>query len=216
MYLSKMKASIVEGLQNTFATNYPNQDFQNVHVSIEYPIAAQQYPSVWVTYDDRDALQIASIAHREQASDTDLREVTRWLFAGSVTLTAVALSSLERDNLYDELVRIFAFSRLDGTPSPLRDSLDVNDFIAVNVNWDEARPGGDGVSAGTPWGTEDELIYEKSLTFDVEGEFVSTPTGELVNLSAVIITGTDSDAPADVISGTVTEAQAQNWMQQWH
>jgi hypothetical protein len=204
LYLTMLKTAATKGLQRSFATT-PTLDFQGDNapeVSIEYPLAKQQYPSVWVTYDDRDSLQIAGIDHREYVVDDAgaQRDVTRWKFAGTVTLTAVALSSLERDNLYDELVRLFAFSRIEQDATPFRDTIENNDFIGMVVNWDEARPGGDGAAPGTPWGTEDEVIYEKSLSFDVEGEFVSDPaTNALVKLSAIKTTGFPVNADGDQI-----------------
>ena len=201
MYLSRMKATIVEALQQSFADNYPNQDFGNTLVSIEYPMEAQSYPSIWVNYDDRDSLQIASIDHREYVVDTNnaTHEVTRWTFAGTVTLTAVALSSLERDNLYDELVRIYAFSRIENDSTIFRNVIESNDFIAIIPNWDQARPGGDAAAPGTPWGTDDEVIYEKSLSFDVEGEFISdASTNSVLMLSAITAEATPTNSDGAV------------------
>ena len=115
MYLTLLKSVVVDALQQTFNSTDRNPNFQDLRVSIEYPLDQQSYPSVWVNYDDTDSLQIAGIGHQEFVLDATTGEthaVTRWLFSGTVTLTVVALSSLERDGLYDELVRIFAFSRI--------------------------------------------------------------------------------------------------------
>jgi hypothetical protein len=202
MYLAPLKACIVEALQSVFNSSFPDPNFQNLKVSIEYPLDAQSYPSIWVNYDDNDSLQIVGIQHREYITnpDSSLSEATRWSFAGEVSLTAVALSSLERDNLYDELVRIFAFSRVENAAKDFRTVLESNDFIALNVNWDQLRPHGDAAAPGTPWGTEDEVIYEKSLAFDVEGEFVSDPaTNTLLRLSHVVVTGTNATTPVDLL-----------------
>lgn len=195
MYISRLKTAIVEALLQTFAdSHYPNRDFAEIKVGIEYPLAKQQYPSIWVNYDDRDALEIASIDHREYVHDEQgqLREITRWTFAGTVTLTAVALSSLERDNLFDELVRIYAFSKVENhTAVRFRDLLDNNPFLVLRVNWDQARPGGDAAAPGTPWGTDDEVIYEKTLSFDIEGDFVSDLSQtDIVPLSAITVAAT--------------------------
>jgi hypothetical protein len=220
MYLTKLKAAMTEGLKKTFDTT-PTQDFQGENapfVSIEYPMDRQQYPSVWVTYDDRDSLTIAGIDHREFVVDDlgGMHDVTRWKFAGTVTLTAVALSSLERDNLYDELVRIYAFSRIEQDATPFRNTIETNDFIAVVPNWDELRPGGDGAAPGTPWGTEDEVIYEKSASFDVEGEFVSDPaTAVLVPLSAIKTSGFPTNDDGDQVGPTQTITVPFN-PAQWH
>jgi hypothetical protein len=163
-----------------------------------------------VNYDDRDSLSIAGIDYREfVADDSGTHEVTRWTFSGTITLTAVALSSLERDDLFDELVRVFAFSRIEEDQTVFRTIIENNDFIGVVANWDLLRPSGDAASPGTPWGTEDEVIYEKSLAFDVEGEFVSDPaTNDLVLLSAITVEGTALDSHGDVVTsqGLIVDA----------
>lgn len=198
-YLTYLKGLIVTALQTAFAVNYVDPDFQGVHVSIEYPLDEQHYPGIWVNYEDQDTLRIAGIDHREVVYDNPLNpaggthEVTRWTFAGEVTLTFVALHSLERDRLYDQFVRVFAFSRLEQAQSPFRDLIETNDFVALNVNWDELRPHGDAANPGTPWGSDSEVVYEKSIGFDVEGEFISDPAkNSLVSLSAVKVVATDA------------------------
>lgn len=204
MYLTLLKACIVDSLQQTFNSDFVAPDFHDTLVDIEYPIDKQQYPSIWVNYEDQDSLTIASIDHREYLADdpddpaSPLHEMTRWMFSGEITLTFVALSSLERDNLYDQFVRVFAFSRFENASVDFRTLIETNDFVAVNINWDTLRPHGDGAAPGTPWGSTDEVIYEKSLGFDLEGEFTSDPTtNEIGRLSQIIVKGTDEDAPGD-------------------
>lgn len=202
MYLALLKSCIVEGLRNCLGQTAPNPNFRNLNVSIEYPLAKQDYPGIWVNYDDSDSLEIAGIDHKEFVLDTEglPHEVTRWIFAGQVSLTCVALSSLERDTLYDEVVRLFAFGRIEKATPSFRDQIENNDFIAVYANWDQLRPHGDAAAPGTPWGTEDEVVYEKSLAFDVEGEFVSNWEGNaLMMLSKVNVMGVAVDADDDPI-----------------
>lgn len=193
MYLTLTKSLVVTALRTVFASDTVNPNFADITVSIEYPLDRQSYPSVWVNYDDTDELMIASIDHREYVRDEEhgeLHEVTRWLFAGTVSLTVVALSSLERDALYDELVRIFAFARVEKQDPQFRNLIEVNDLIVLYVNWDELRPHGDAAAPGTPWGSEDEVIYERSLGFDVEGEFVSNwRTNTVVPLREIVVVG---------------------------
>lgn len=196
MYLENLKSAIVEAMRIAVAAPYIDTDFTNTWIGIEYPQERQHYPGIWVTYDDTDTLRIASIDHKEFVTDDDdnTHEVTRWLFEGTVTMSVVALSSLERDRLYDQIVRVYAFSRTEDALSEFRNTIENNDFLAINPNWDELRPGGDAAAPGTPWGTEDEVIYEKALSFDVIGEFVSDPsTNTLAILSAIHTMGVDSD-----------------------
>lgn len=201
MYLVVLKTALVNALEKTFDSEYPEVDFRNVKVGIEYPMDQSSYPGLWINYDDTEPLTTAGIDHREYFLDPDLgttHEVTRWRFGGTITITCVALTSLERDRLFDEVVRIFAFSRESQAVGEFRDLVENNDLVAMNINFDDLNPSGDNVAQGTPWMT-DEFIYEKSLSMDCIGEFVSRPGSRaLVPLSAVEFIGYpegDGDEP---------------------
>lgn len=187
MYLTTLKTALVEALRNTFDDDYPQPDFRRLKVSIEYPMEQTAYPGLWVTYEDNDPLTVAGIAHREYI-ETDpnvFQEVVRWRFGGTITVTCVALTSLQRDRLYDEMVRTFAFGRVNGSLSAFRDTVEQNDLVALNINFDDLKPSGESASMGTPWET-DEIIYEKSLSMDCIGEFVGDPgSNSLVPISSV-------------------------------
>lgn len=222
MYLVPLKTAVVEAFRATFdSMNYPEPDFQNIVISIEYPMTESSYPGLWVTYEDTQELSIAGIAHLETINNQDgsFTEVTRWVFQGTVTVTAVALSSLERDRLYDEVVRTYAFGGQNQALSVFRTKIEENDFIGMNFNFDDMQPSGDGASPGTPWGT-DEIIYEKSLSMDVRGEFVGDPkTQGLVALSKVIFEGYTGDTappfPDDPNATTETDSEFFDTTQ-WH
>jgi hypothetical protein len=187
MYLEKLKTAVVEAFRAEFATAV-NPDFRTPNqpmISIEYPIDQSHYPGIWVQYADTQELTIASIDFPEITTTGDtISKVTRWKFGGTVTLTVVALSSWERDRLYDEVVASFTSARGDRA-YPLRAALDSNDLVGMNVNFDDLQPFADQAGLGTPWGS-DEVIYERSASFDVIGEFVSRPEiRQLVPLSSV-------------------------------
>lgn len=201
MYLTKLKAAVVEALRATFTAAYPEADFRGADgdglwVSIEYPVAKASYPGLWVDYSDSDELRVAGIGHEEFVELVDgPHRVTRWRFGGEITVTVVALSSLERDRLFDELVRIFAFARENEAVSEFRELIEQNDLMAMNINFDTLRVFGDNAAPGTPWETE-EIIYEKSVSMDVIGEFVGDPTtATLVRLSQIRATGYPAGTP---------------------
>lgn len=192
-YLTHLKTMNVEALKQTFAADYPEPDWRGVHVSIEYPVDKMNYPGIWVDYSDMDKLRIAGVDHKE-FTDPDTGgqtpPFTRWRFSGYVSYTVTALTSLERDRLYDELVKVFAFGRQDPIRSRFRQYIETNDFIAANMDFDEIEPQGNAAAPGTPWGT-DEMIYERTINMEIIGEFISDPlTGELIPLSSVTFTGT--------------------------
>lgn len=193
MYLVPLKSAIVEALQTTFGPSYPASDFRNLHVSVEYPDKKQNYPGIWVNYEDSEPLVRAGIDQREIVLDalSNPHAVTRWRFTGTLSFTVAAFSSLERDRLYDEMVRIIAFASVeDNQASAFKKIVENNDFMGINVQYDIINSSGDAANPGTPWGTQDEIIYERTVSTDVIGEFVSDPaSNELVMLSAILIEG---------------------------
>lgn len=195
----------MEALQATFDGIYPEPDFRNLKIGIEYPISQADYPGIWLNWDDTDELRIAGIGHVEIAEVGGVEKiVTRWRFAGTVTLTIVALSSLERDRLYDELVKVLAFARVTESVSEFRDRVEQNDLVAMNANFDLLRPSGDNAAPGTPWGT-DEFIYERSISIDLIGEFVSDPDSMiLVPLRLIRAIGYQQGTPEPAFTGEST------------
>lgn len=195
MYLRFLKTMVKEALQKTFDSEYPNTRFRNVHTSVEYPIEVQEYPSIWVDYEDSASLAIAGVSHIEYTPDGhgNFLSGTRWRFQGYVSLTLVALTSQERDELYDEVVRVLAFGRQNAATAQFRQYVENNDFIACNFDFDQIEPKGSVAAPGTPWGT-DELIYERGLNMEVLGEFVVDDyDGVLVPLSKVLFTAQEVD-----------------------
>lgn len=222
MYIVPLKTAITEALRNTFDIQYPSKDFSGtVNISIEYPINKQDYPGIWVQFEDTDPLEIAGIKHREIVYDEDNRphEVTRWRFFGTLSFTCVAMTSLERDRLFDELVRIFAFSQVDySAVTEFRDTIENNDLIACSINYDVLRPSGDSAGRGTPWNTEDEVIYEKTLSVDIIGEFVSNPnTNALEILSKIEVEGYLTGTPSPRVPGSPDDGEPHtDWDPQFH
>lgn len=186
MYLAPLKTLLVEAVKRTFGDSYPIAEWRGVKVGIEYPIDPQDYPGIWVDYDDTDTLKIVGISHLEFA-ETNLGPVpiTRWKFSGYASYTIVALSSFERDRLYDEFVKVLAFGLLDPDTSIFRQTIENNEFIATNVDFDTVQPRGNNAAPGTPWGT-DEIIYERTLNVNILGEFIpDTRNGALYRLSEI-------------------------------
>lgn len=191
MYITPVKTLGVEALSTVFDSQYPTPEFRGIHCSLEFPIESSSFPEVWVSYGDTDKASRAGVRHREAVSQTTGLAVdpfTRWVFHGTLTYTVVALSSLECDRLYDELLRVIAFGAEDPLLGRFRSYIENNDLIAITVQWDEIESIGDSAAPGTPWGT-DEVVYERSLHLDLRGEFVPDPVaGTLVPLSKIQVT----------------------------
>lgn len=163
----------------------------DVTIDMEYPIAKESYPGIWVQFSFSEITQ-AGIGHEplirrvltEATEDTpeevNWEPVREFQFKGRVTLTIVALTSLERDRLADAVITMLAFSR---PPNPvltkptqdtrqfrqLITSLAENPYVSMTVNHDQVIPGGQAMTTGVPW---DEEIpgYEDSYSFDILGQ----------------------------------------------
>jgi hypothetical protein len=206
MYTTHVNALMVKALRDTFDADFPQDDFRNIKISTEYPALAVDYPGIWVTFEPTGALRTAGIGHVEHLSvDGGFQEVRRWRFAGRVSLTVMALSGLERYRLFDELVKVIAFSQLGDERSTFRTIIEQHPLVQLVVNWDEIDQSGFGASQGTPWGS-DEIIYEATAQIEVIGEFISDLSATIVPFTGMDVfnwippTETDPTTPGGWIS----------------
>lgn len=180
MYLTRVKTLAVKALRTTLDADYPVPDFRSIPVEMEFPVKEGDYPSVWVDFDPVGPLRPVGIGHFEDAPVTGgFLRTTRWNFAGIVKYTVIAMSSLERDRLFDQVVSIIAFGTYDDQRGEFRDCLEQDALIQLGVNFDEIDQTGFAAAPGTPWNTDD-MMYEATLSFQVTGEFVSTPGVDLL------------------------------------
>jgi hypothetical protein len=188
MYLVNLKTLLVRAMKSTLDADYVEPDMRGLLVSMEMPVREQDYPSVWVDFEPVGDLKVVGINHHEigdPSGDGNTRRYTRWYFQGYATYTVVGMTSLERDRMFDELVRIIAFGREMPQTAEFRSIMEDNDLIAVSFDWDEIAQRGFAITNGTPWGT-DRLIYEATVAMECFGEFISDgQTGTLVPLEGI-------------------------------
>lgn len=210
MYVTRVKALPIEAMHETFDDQYPVEEFRGLHCSLEYPVQAVNLPEVWVRYTDSAPLRQSGIAHVEDTHPTTggkIQPYTRWRFEGSWEFVVIALSSVERDRVYDELIATIAWSGYDSLRGRFRRYLNDNDLIDLTVRTDEIESTGENAEPGTPWGT-DEVIYERTLNVDLIGDFVPDPeTGIIVPLSQIRVVPTADTALDDEVRGDGYE----NW-----
>lgn len=195
-YLRTIKTTAVQAVQQSFQVRYPEPDpdggTRDLFVSVEYPVEQAQYPAIWVDYEPSE-LRTVGIAYTEQ--DSSGNAYARWRFAGHVTFTIVALSSNERDLIYDQLVALTAFASQSGFPSEFRRVVEEAPLVAAEWSFDSVEDRPSAAAPGTPWGTMD-IIYERGFAIQVIGEFASDPnTYELVNLSEIEVVMTPEGYP---------------------
>lgn len=186
----------------TFDEDYPVTQFRNVKVSIEFPIAKTDYPSIWVDFEPTPQLQNAGVAHQEVAVGLDtIGLISRWRFQGYAVFTIMALTSLERDLLFDEVLKVLAFGKEVSATAEFRNYIESNNLIACNFDFDQVAMGTPTATPGTPWGT-DELIYGIDVRMECLGEFVSDGA-QIVKALISKITTYPEEAPAGPPTGIV-------------
>lgn len=201
MFLAEIMAIANNAMEEVFNQTYTEQDFRNLTVSIEYPEKKAGYPGIWTDFEPSPKITNVGIGHVEYTDKDDKDQVgfaRRWRGEGSLSYTVVALSSLERARLHDEVIKVLAFTDSSSTGMAFRRRIQENSLVALQPLWEQIEMGGYGSSPGTPWGTS-EVIYEATLRLQCTFEFVSAPTGILLPITAVDIIGyrDTEDDPTD-------------------
>lgn len=188
MYLTALKTILKEALAETFTATYPADHFRGLNISVEYPMAKEDYPGIWVDFTPSRPIQSAGINHVEYTSldgNGQRRRSTVFTYGGSIQYTCVALTNAERDLLVDDVVTLLAFGQLNPERAIFRNKLINNNMIAIDPQWDRFDVGGKSETQGTPWGT-DEVVYEETVSMDATGNFyVDQETVTIVPLSAI-------------------------------
>jgi hypothetical protein len=180
--IQSVKASTTAALRDALQGSVSTDTTQKVSVSLDYPLKQIQYPSIWVQFSITK-LNRSGVGHEIQIQDKDgnWSFVQEWTFMGRITLTIVALKSLDRDKLSDSVICALAFARppelLITKPQAdtkqnrgLITALDENPYVALTLQLDTIIPGGQTTSMGTPF-ADDILTYEDSYSFDLVGQF---------------------------------------------
>lgn len=190
--IETLKRAIITALRESLSGTSLNGlvNGSTITVDMEYPMTAEKYPGIWVQFSfseiQNSGVGMELLTRRViPATNTEpeeiiwepMREVN---FKGRATLTAVALTSLERDRIADGIITMLAFSRVPEHVitqaskdtkqfRQLIGSLAANPYISLTLNHDQIIPGGQAMTTGVPW--QDDLpAYEDSYSFDLEGQ----------------------------------------------
>lgn len=199
MFAANVLTVWVEAFKALFDGAYPIEEWRDLPVNVEYPLAEVNYPGLWLNFTVQGDVKNVGIGHVEYTVNDalEIHEVYRWHFGGLIEITITTLGNLERARLVDEVTKAIAIARArQNTPGILRETVENNDLLGMIVTWESMSVSGFAETAGTPWGTSD-VVYEVTVSLDLEGEVVLDPaTGALVPLTAVILTPQD-DSDAD-------------------
>ena len=184
--MDSLKTLLVTALRDTFSDTYPIEEWQNLYVSVEYPISKAAYPGVWVDFEPIKEITTVGVASVFYTTQPPYAPYLLWQYNGISTFTITALTSWQRDRLFDQLTRVFAFGKVYAANSTFRSTIVENPYIACNMDWDTIQIMGAPVATPhTPWDSE-EIIYEVTMGMKTWGEFASDPANDsLLLLSAV-------------------------------
>lgn len=194
MYLAKVMTVVTEATKAYFAEPERSLEWRDIHIGVDYPAEVHQYPGIWVDWEPRDHLMASSISMQEY--DAELRPMERWRFAGEVTFTVYAMTSLERARLHDQVISMLAEARLKGQSSTFREYLEGNDLVAININLDQIAARAMITTTSTPWGTDDQ-IYEVTLAISLVGEYLTDPADPMAGIVSRVDLYPYSDTEAD-------------------
>lgn len=186
--IEAVKRGVVTAFRSALTGTSLSQTKRDIHVDMEYPVEQTNYPGIWVQFSLSE-LQPSGIGHAMKDTETG-GTVQQWSYKGRVSLTLLAMSSIERDRIADHIITTFAFSRVSGVDdtglysesySDLFQAFNDNPYLSMTINADSLKPGGQSITVGTPW-DESQLVYEDNYAFELQGEFqmVSVPDGGII------------------------------------
>lgn len=182
-YKTYTKKALVQGLGPVFK-NHIDQSLQNVKVTIDFPRTQAAFPAVVVRFYERE-ISNAGVGHREVITDDDGKAwvFKHYFYTGDIEFSIYALTSLDLDLIADTVVQTIAMGELDSYTNrflariyPDDDGATYPDALAhfININTDRITGFGERQSP-TPWGAEDDLVYQSSYRISTFGEFYSPP-----------------------------------------
>lgn len=182
-FIESVKRAVVSGLRKSFNDSSTALSDSNLTITLEYPMEKKNYPAIWVQFSFT-SLKDQGVGHQEQLIIDDKKSVVRqWTFKGTVTVTIMALSSMERDRIADKFINIYAFANIPTQEQSFYDNpefdflqeLHQSDFVLMAVKSGMLEPGGQAAIPGTPFDPE-AIVYEDNYSFHIEGEFQSVYT----------------------------------------
>lgn len=184
MFLVPAKTAIVEALRSVW---YQDQEGNELNpeltaadrpyprrVTIEYPEEPEDWPFILVqvrpsliTWTGITPDEIYNAGTEEEPA---FKRVRQGRFEASCMLQIIALSSQERDRMWDNCVQLLMLGKTRNPTRNFFSIIDSHDLIGMTVMEGQIRPIGDSIGVGTPWDS-DILTYEAALEFDVVGIF---------------------------------------------
>jgi hypothetical protein len=184
---------IVEALRATFDSQFhtdENRPWPRT-IDIEYAEKEEDWPFILVQLRIDNVSWLAVNPDDFTLADppdptTPWRSVRQGDFSGRCDLQIMALTSAERDRMWDHLVTLFLMGRKKQVTKDFYDVIEAHDLIDMTVQEGTLDPIGDTIGQGTPWSPE-ALTYEATLGFELIGQFYADEfTENLLSLDQVV------------------------------
>src|SRR3990172_3325141 len=183
----------------------PNADPIPRRITLEYPEESQDWPTILVqvrptivewTGITPDEVVDASLdsgfpaIDRSTTEDPALNEnpsyklIRQGRFEASCMLQILSLTSMERDRMWDNLIKLLMMGRKKNATNNFFTTMESHDLVGLTIMEGSVRAIGDTIGQGTPWDAE-LLTYEAAVEFDMVGTFFADEyTEDLVPLRA--------------------------------
>jgi hypothetical protein len=178
------KRAIVAALRDGFKSVDIRVQGKPPYIDLEYPLEETQYPGIWVQFTLSQF--VPSGLGNEYMVQTIVNGNPVWTpvasfhFEGELSLSLVALTNLDRDQMADAISTSLVASR---TPEvwvtqagqdtqknrSFMAALMSNPSVSLTPNFGSLKSGGQGAEMGTPW-QPDIMVYTDSYSFGLMGE----------------------------------------------
>lgn len=183
-YPMGVKREIKDALQDVFS-KHPDVQQRKTKVSLEFPLDLQKYPAIFITYDEK-LQQNVGLGHIEYTEDDTPRYFKRWRFEGQINFNIYALTTQDRDMLGSTLINLLAFSDEIPEFTDFQREIYDSDFVSMTIMSDNVVTAGDQPPITADWSGGDELVYPKSYSVNVNGEFFTDPTtAQLIEINDI-------------------------------
>jgi len=176
MFITATKIAVVEAIRSGFnaigpASNNNTIDLVPRSVTIEYPVEEIEWPAIYVQFRPTTT-QYTGLAPdiETQNQDGTWNSYRHGYFEGAFDLQILAMSSEERDRIWDTLTNLIMMGNMAPGASSFYQSILDDQLIGLTILPGQVAQVGDTVNAGTPWSSE-ELTYEATVRVRCVGEF---------------------------------------------
>lgn len=184
MFIVPAKTALVEALRSVW---FIDQDGNEINpeltpldrpyprrITIEYAEEPEDWPFILVQFRPTlitwTGITPDEIYNAGDEENPAFKRVRQGRFEASCMLQIIALSSEERDRMWDNCIQLLMLGKTRNPTSNFFSILDSHDLIGMTVMEGQIRPVGDSIGVGTPWDA-DVLTYEAALEFDITGIF---------------------------------------------